>query len=726
MDLKSFREDKLKIKTQTAFAELIGVEQSNISRWEKDPDSIPFQIIQRILEKTGATYEELTGWTKPIPKPLKVEDTWKKADFTKGTLSEYISNALKQIDLPEEQRKAYVDDLNAGINANLVKPKVAIVGRSDTGKSTLINALVGSDKMPTSWTPTTSIAVYIKHISDRPSFIEEEAWVFANHLGSENMWNERHLYDEEYCRSWKIAAGGVEILRSFGTRQGEHYDKQAGSAVVFLDAPILKTCDIVDLPGFGTETESDDDITFAATQKADVIVYLCQAMAFMRIEDITYLKRNITEIPVWENRSNNDLKPLSNLFVVASQAHAVNNGNRAQLLEILDTGCKNVIKTLPDGYWSERENASGYSYRNDGYEELRARFFAYTTDIPDICEPFNEELTKVLEVLPVIIDERTKQFVRKYVASRKPNLTKEIQKYEGIVADRERYMTLLSEIESNELTRVRDNDKRKCDVRDEISRLQKDSINEFSTYISSLINVDTLVQLMRENGIKNKKEDVELFGSSLQSAIQSRCEGILKVKAATLSEKTKNYIEAFSASIEKPFKDNNLNIDFDAGWAFASALSTLGVIGGFGAFLASTISGAILFAGIGFGIGSSILAGMATASIFGPVGIAAGLLIAGGLGLAKLFGGGWEKSVAKKIVAAMEENDVADKYREGIKKYWTQTERAFNQAAEKLDTEWNAYVENLRAMVDSYDINEIQTKIATLKYLSDFFDNIPL
>ena len=64
MDLKSFREYKLKIKTQSAFAELIGVEQSSISRWEKDPDSIPFQIIQRILEKTGASYEELTGWKK--------------------------------------------------------------------------------------------------------------------------------------------------------------------------------------------------------------------------------------------------------------------------------------------------------------------------------------------------------------------------------------------------------------------------------------------------------------------------------------------------------------------------------------------------------------------------------------------------------------------------------------------------------------------------------------
>ena len=35
MDLKSFREDKLKI-TQAEFAELIGVEQSSISKWEQD------------------------------------------------------------------------------------------------------------------------------------------------------------------------------------------------------------------------------------------------------------------------------------------------------------------------------------------------------------------------------------------------------------------------------------------------------------------------------------------------------------------------------------------------------------------------------------------------------------------------------------------------------------------------------------------------------------------
>ena len=59
MDLKSFREDKLKI-TQSAFAELIGVEQSSISRWEKNPNSITLPVVQKILEKTGVSYEELT------------------------------------------------------------------------------------------------------------------------------------------------------------------------------------------------------------------------------------------------------------------------------------------------------------------------------------------------------------------------------------------------------------------------------------------------------------------------------------------------------------------------------------------------------------------------------------------------------------------------------------------------------------------------------------------
>lgn len=110
----------------------------------------------------------------------------------------------------------------------------------------------------------------------------------------------------------------------------------------------------------------------------------------------------------------------------------------------------------------------------------------------------------------------------------------------------------------------------------------------------------------------------------------------------------------------------------------------------------------------------------------GPVGIVIGLAIAASLGLAKLFGGGWEKSVAKKLVKSYEENEVLDKYSSSISGYWDDTDKAFNAAAKKLDEEWDNYVSNLEALVDDYDVDNINNNITTLKNVQSFFENIPL
>lgn len=725
MDLRSFREDKLKI-TQVEFSRLLGIEQSQISRWEKDSSNMTLQVVEKIIEKTGATLEEITGYTKPVSKPLDVTNSWKDVDFTKNSISDYIASALDSLTITEEEKKKYILDLQAGVLNNTSKPQVTIVGRSDTGKSTLINALIGADKMPTAWTPTTSIAVYIKHISDRPAFIEEDVWVFTNHVDKEDLWNERRLYDEAYCRKWKIGAGGAEILKSYGTRQGDNYNKQAGSAVMFIDAPVLATCDIVDLPGFGTETESDDDITFKAAQRASVIIYLSQANGFMRIEDITYLKRNINELPVWEQQGKNSLKPLANLFVVASQAHAVNNGNREHLKEILDVGCTNLLKTLPDEYWTNRKEASGYDYAGYGKHELRDRFYTFTTDIPDLSAHFNASLKIILEALPEIINERVKEYVRQYVKVRKQNLESELQKYEGIVAEKDKYDKLLEEIDKNELTRVQNTDKRKNDVLSFISELKMESINEFTAYVAETINIDNLIQLMKDRGIKNKKDDVEQFGSFLQSLVQESCESILTAKVKKISQETEDYINLFSNDISSSFEKYDIKTDFDAGWAFTSTLATLSIIGGLGGLIFSTISGAVLFSGIGFATGASILSGALTASIWGPIGIAVGLILIAGLGVMKLFGGGWEKKVARKIVSAFEKNEINDKLRSGINEYWGQTENAFNAAAKGLEKDWQNYIEQLKETVSGYDVDKINRKIRSLKDVSDFFAHIPL
>lgn len=722
MDLKSFIEDRLKL-TQVQFAELIGEEQSDVSRWVKSGEP-PLVVIEKIAQRTGTDFNTLLGYKKPIPKAFELNSTWEKADFTKRSLTDYISSALEKMELPDEQRKSYLDDLYNGVQSRIVKPKITIVGRSDTGKSTLINALLGMDKLPTAWTPTTSIAVYIKHIADKPAYIEEDVWVFANRVGEEDLWNERLLYDEGYCRKWKIGAGRYEILSSFGTRQGENYTKNAGSAVMFLDAPILNTCDIIDLPGYGTDTESDDNITFKVTQRADIIIYLSQANGFMRIEDITYLKSNIRELPIWERSGENKLKPLSNLFVVASQAHTINNGNPDELQKILNTGCSNLLKTLPDEYWSDRKNASGYNADDYGPNELKKRFFAYTTDIPDLCKKFDEEFRIILEALPLVINDRAKQFVSEYIKFHKPNLLHEIEKYEGIVRARDKYILLLKSIEDNELSRVQENDGRKKKIRLDIKRLCSESINEFAQYCSEEINTDALVAQIEVRGVKRKKEDIEQFGSQLSSIIHEKCTIILAEKSENLSELTEGYLSGFSKSIQMTFANCHIRSDFDTGFHFVSTLAKFGVAGGFSAFIAGNAvrAGASLFFAKGLGGGAVAL----SSAVGGPIGIAVGLLIAGTLGVVEIFGGGWKTKVAKKIVKAFEEDNIVEKYRIGIYEYWEQTGAAFEHAATALDNDWEEYVKNLHETVDGYDVEKIEYKIASLKCVTDFFDNIPL
>lgn len=721
MNFKSLREDKLKLSLEE-FANLIGVDISKIKEWEATNEPTMIALL-KIAENTGLDFNTIMSYEKPKPTAFDAKNTWEKADFTKKSIIEYIKDNLEKMDVSEEQKRKYVDDLRDYIEKNIVKPTISIVGRSDTGKSTLINSLIGMEKMPTSWTPTTSIAVYIKHIKDRPEFIKDDAWVFADNMDSEVLWDAKRLYDESYCKKWKIAQGQIDILRSFGTRQGEMFKKNAGSAIVFLDAPILQDCDIVDLPGFGTEKESDDTITFKAAQRTDVLIYLSQANGFMRIEDITYLKENIRNLPVWEERGKNDLKPLSNLFVVASQAHNVCNGNITQLTNILQKGYENFCKTLAPEYWDKRKEISRYNTGNYYSKALAQRFYTYTTDIPLLCTSFNQDLKKILEKLPEIIDARTREFIQEYVKVKKPNLEKEIKQYEEISLEREKYVDLLKEIEKSELDRMQENDNQKNKIHELINTLSMESTNQFSQYFSKIINTDSLTKMIKDKKIKNKKEEVECFASQLQDIIQARCEAILTDKAEILSKETKKYVEKYTDRINAAFDGASVEVDFDAGYAFASALAKIGIIGGLGAYIVG--EAAFIFGSMAFiaGLGGDIAFG---AAVFGPIGFAIGLLISASLGIAKLFGGGWEKSVAKKLVKAYDENKVGEKFRKGITDYWKKTEDAFDQAAQKLDEEWSNYVEKLRDTVNNHDVEEIKENIVILRNLMSFFENIPL
>lgn len=720
MDFKSLREDKLKL-SQEQFADIYDVSIEQVQLWDAgDLTGFELSLIQKIASKSNLDFNDIMNYEKPRVEALKADYTWGKADLTKKSLKEYLHEALDKTQITQDYKKKYIDDFKIGMDTNLLKPSIAIVGRSDTGKSTLINSLIGMDKMPTSWTPTTSIAVYIKHINERPSFIKEDAWIFANECDGENIWNSKRLSDEEYCKKWKIAAGEIDILRKFGTRQGGGLETNAGSAVVFIDAPVLLNCDIVDLPGFGTETERDDEITLEVAQKTDILIYLSQANGFMRIEDIEYLKQNVRNLPVWEQKGVNNIRPLSNLFVVASQAHVISGGNEIELKNILNKGYENFSKTLAGDYWNARKNISGYEYSK---KVVSNRFFTYTTDIPALCERFLSELKAIIEQLPQQIYQRAIAFAHQYVDARKPELKAEIVKFEKIADDRDKYSKLLDDIKKTKVQRADDNDRSKKEIKDKIQLLRAESLDEYSKYCSETLNTDALVRKIKNKKIKNKKEEIECFASQLQDEMQDKCSQLLDEKSEELSISIKNYVTHYSEGIQTCFQKSDVDVDFDVRFAFASAISKIGIIGGLGAYLAG--EAVFLLGSFNFcvGVGGQIAFG---AIALGPIGMFIGLAIAASLGIAKLFGGGWEKSIAKKIVKAYEKNDVVAKYHNAIVNYWDDTDSAFNKATKKLDEEWDAYVKTLQNTVNEYSVETIQENIVALKNIESFFDNIPL
>ncbi len=723
MDLKSFRENTLKIKTQSEFAELIGVDQSSISRWEKDPDNMPLQVIIRILDKTGASFEELTGWNKYIPMPLTVNSRWENIRVIQQVFLTYIADFLQKGKISDEYQKRYIEEMRVGIAANLVKPKLVIAGRSDTGKSMLTNALLGTDKMPAAWAPTTSIAVYVKDISDKPAFMEEDVWIFASQLGNESMWDEHRLYDESYCRSWKISAGGAELLRSFGTRQGENNARQAGCAVMFLDAPILKTCDIIDLPGIWTGMENEDNIAFSMANKADLLVYLSQARNFMGIQDIAYLKNSVSLLPVWENAGENSLNPLCNLFVVATQAHMVNNGNRVLLEEILDNGCRSLMKMLPDGYWMKRQKLSGYPYGAYTSDEMRARFFAYTVDIPEICIPFEEALREILEASPDVVAKRAKHFVWEYIQSKIKDIAEKIQEYQNLLVKREQYTALLEQVQLNWFNWTSEQQNRQKEVCALLQKAADSSIKEFNQYVTQLLDMDALIQLMEDKGVKNKKEDIVLFGSTVQSMMQQYCEELIAQNSRLFWEKVKVYLDGYLKNAVSPVISEIGSIDFNPERLFLSALSAVGSVGISDIVSAGALSNGRAISKISV---ASLAVGMVTSTIFGPIGITFGFLMSGVLGVAKLLGNNWKKNVCRKIIGVFQEHQIQEQLCCGMRAYWAQTRNSFMQAAAQLDREWETYVSNLHSTLQKNDAEDIRQKVGELQALSDFFGHFPL
>ncbi len=724
-NLKNFRENYLKL-TQAELAELIGVRQDRISRLEQNLDSISLEELVILSKKTGKSLDEITNYKKNVINKLEVKDSWSKVRYIKNTVINYIKDYSPKNNLNYENK---IENLRRDIEGIARKPRIVFSGKSDSGKSTMINALLGKEKMPTNWTPTTSIIVYVKDILDRPTYMEEELWIFKK--GKDKEWDDTRLYDEKYCREWKVAGGNAEMLSQYGVRKGEEYNKDIGSAVLFIDSPILKNCDILDIPGITAGIESDNIAASQAKLKADVLVYLSQASGFLQTEDANYLKEALEVLPPLEKTEGTALSPMSNLFVVATHAHHVIP--RTDLKKICDSGCNRFTKTLPESFWERYSNSSKKLFSE---KDLRKRFFTYTTDIEDLREDFEKELKNTIENLPKLLENKIFNLAKDYAKNESKKMSDEVIKYEKLINERDAYSKRLEDIKKNEPKRKFLLEENNRNVKNKIFDLDSETKKKFREDFNQMLTEENIVKIIDRRGYKNKKADLEELGSYISSEVQDIYRKNLEKTTEKFKDTMDEYLVETQKSLELANNSNNMNInlDFDFKSAFIGGLAGAATLGGL-AFWASTLGnlGAYILVAKGVSVlsalGISIAGGTATATAFvasigGPItlGIAAALLV--GVAIWGFFSDSWKKKIAKKIIEEIKKS--VPKYEDAITQYWLDTENGFDIAKNKMEEEWEKYINNLENELYNYDINKLKENLRNAKEVKDFFTNIPL
>ena len=166
------------------------------------------------------------------------------------------------------------------------KPSLLIAGRFDSGKTRIANALLGSSNLPSQYTPTTSVVTYIRHEDDKPEWQREEVWIMGTGFDP-SRWE-----DEKYCQKYRLVSGSFDTLRQFGTKESKGDILRAKYALVYMESPLLRSCTLIDVPGY-SDAEDEERSADAAARLADLLLYTAPAKGFLDAACLLYTSLTI-------------------------------------------------------------------------------------------------------------------------------------------------------------------------------------------------------------------------------------------------------------------------------------------------------------------------------------------------------------------------------------------------------------------------------------------------
>jgi transcriptional regulator with XRE-family HTH domain len=707
--------------SQEKLAQVIGLAQAQVSRYEAEPDNVPYGVLRKWVAACGTTLESMDEYLAAHSETLNLGEPYRELDGKLNLLEQFLASAPEvPSDLPELTLTPC--KLGDRIQNWRQRPVLVLAGKFDSGKTRIANALLGGSRLPSQFQPTTAIVTFVRHVQQRPKWQREDVWVMRRGFDA-TRWR-----DEEHCGRHRIVAGTYDTLKLYGTRESEGERQGAVAALVYVDAPILQACTIVDLPGY-SDTQQQADVATSSLTLGDVFIYTSAATGFLDAQDFLQISQLLRTGPELQQRDG----PLANYFIVAT--HANPSISDDALVGLLDKAATRLHSHLKDGILAELS-----AQEPIGSQVLRDRIFSFWFESHSRREQFEHTLSQLLrDFLPMRVSARVDREISQLKSESRDYYRKLIAGYENALERREDARRELEELGRREPERVARVNVKKTEVSELVERLRDQSREFIVSTIAPQLTAEKIEEFIRRH-YSSAEEARKYAVSKLLEDTQSALERNLRTQSAEVQRAIDRFLQDYNeaAVTWDEVGTSSVSIPFDARGAFLGGLASAGSLGALGAWAAAmgNLGGYILVAkaagllsALGFGVGSTAAVSF-VAAIGGPVTIAVGVAAALFIGVKVLLGDSWQRRLAKRIRTQLEEAQFLAKLRSGADRFWRDTEAAFDSGVNKLESAYSDYLRSLHDLIDTdLSANDSEKRLREvlqrLQALQDFFVGIP-
>ncbi|MYB56783.1 MAG: hypothetical protein F4X51_10365 [Gemmatimonadetes bacterium] len=714
--------------TQVALAQSLStalghsITQAQVSKHEASGE-IPIRMLRVWAETIGCTTDDLLP-----PLPVKEETIFDFDDGLYGSLTEDLNLLLQYIDRFSHRKELRVKQFRDRVTALKEKPWVVLTGHFDAGKSHLCNFYLRGNHLPTGYRPVTRYPTFVRHISNRPQWLNEDLWLMGPKFDPEK-WN-----DKQHCTKNRILAGSWDTLEQHATLKGKKDIREEGAVLAFVDAPLLHSCVLIDLPGY------DDIMTNASIidrlgRRAAILMYLCRAQGFLDGGDFARLGYLLRALPQYKEIDDN-FPILGNLFIIVSHAH---HGITKKQLEnqILEGGSEDFYEHFKANLLAKLSSTEQPIL----LEDIRNRFFSFYQEIPTRRKKLEQALKILLgKQIPSVKERSVTQEIFEFKNQETAFYAEEIGKYEKILKNKKEAKKHYEKLEGEEPKRKKKHDREVERIEQKITAFKEDDLKNLRAIFKKETKIKELEALIEKRYTDRKKAQKHASAYVLEE-IQSQTERF----RGQLVDKTSNLIESFVKDYNKQIGKlesggiGEFSTPFDTKGAFLGGLAGLSTLGALGAWAATlgNLGGYIIVAkgvsalsalGISFaGVGGTAGVTALVSALGGPITLALGVAVAVGAFFSRLFGDSWQRRLAKKIKELFEEKKVLSIIEDNIKSFWDSTLTAFKKGADSLDKQHKNHIEELKDAFGGSqdDLKVLEKRLERYEEIKSFFAAIP-